>query len=225
MTREDDIWYAVDVTRVVLPPQQTLETFGATTLRFHLISELMDEAHRVRVRYGKVFAERPQIIAPRHFAEQLLDGFGEKAEEYVRQLEQQGDLGHILRYGLQFRREHAASETIAEPLNSVTEKIKAQVEAEDDPLAAVVVGADELWEVSLLKFLQGYIENSAPQNLRDFHQRNHEAHLEFRREIEMEFQMAAADRSRIQALGQKLQDHGLFEEYEDRFFGLVNTAG
>ena len=49
-----------------------------------------------------------------------------------------------------------------------------------------------------------------------------EADLEIQREIEMEFQMASMDKSRISALGQKLEKYGLFEKYQDRFFRLVN---
>ncbi len=222
MPEEHDIWYAVSVTRVVLPPKQTLETFGATTVRYHLISELVDEVDRVRIRTGKVYSERPQIITPNHFADQLLEGFGDKAQEYAGWLRSHNEMVKILQYGLQFRKEHASAETVSQPLKEVAEKVKASVEADNEPLSAVLVGADELWEVSLLKFLRDYIEQSAPNNLRDFQQRDHEDNLEFERGLEMEFRQAAGDPNRIQALGQKLQRHGLFEKYEDRFYALIN---
>ena len=74
MGKEEDIWYAVNVTRVVVPPQRSLETFGTTTIQYQLLSELMDEVNKVRIRQGTVYAERPQIITPNHFASLLLDG-------------------------------------------------------------------------------------------------------------------------------------------------------
>jgi hypothetical protein len=45
-----------------------------------------------------------------------------------------------------------------------------------------------------------------------------------RREIEELFLAASRDASRIGALGKKLQHYGLFEEYQDRFFALVNAS-
>ncbi len=222
MSRKDDIWYAVKITRVVMPPRQTLETFGATTIRYHLISELMDEVDKVRVRAGKVFSERPQIITPDHFARQLLEGFGEKARDYAEWLSDHGEMVNILKYGLQFRKKHTSAEILSEPLNHVADKIKAAVSSEDDPLSAVIIGADELWEVSLLKFLRDYIEKSAPVNIQQLRQRDHEADLEIPREIEMEFRAAALDKKRIPGLGKKLQKYGLFEKYEDRFYALVH---
>ncbi|MCJ8328611.1 MAG: hypothetical protein HRT89_10770 [Lentisphaeria bacterium] len=222
MSNESDIWYAAKITRVIRPPEQTLETFGATTLTYHVISELMDNINKVRVRTGKVISERPQIITPRSFANQLLDGFGDKAQEYADFLINHGDAIKILQYGLQFRKEHISSETLSEPLDQITEKVKQAVIDSDDPLAAVIVGADELWEVSLLKFLRDYIEKSAPHNFQQINSRAHEIDLELEREIEMDFQVASIDPSKAQALGNKLQRYGIFEKYEDRFYRLFN---
>ena len=223
MPDEHDIWYAVNLTEVVLPPKQTLETFGATTLRYHLISELMDEVGKVRVRTGKVYSERPQIITPQFLADQLLEGFGEKAREYTEWLIEHNQAMTILKYGLQFRKEHMDSEIISEPIEQVSKKVSATVKQDDDPLSAVIIGADELWEVSLLKFLRDYIEKSAPVNIQQIQSHDRESQMEIKREIEMDFQMAAHDKSRINALGKKLEKYGLFEQYQDRFFRLVNS--
>ena len=81
MAQEDDIWYAAKIMKIIKQPNSTLETFGTTNLRYYMVSELLDEVDRVRVRTGTVHAERPQIITPAHFAQQILDGFGEKAKE------------------------------------------------------------------------------------------------------------------------------------------------
>src|SRR5210317_41201 len=105
MPAEHDFWYAVNLTKVVLPPRQTLETFGASTIRYHIVSELLDDVDRVRIRTGKVFSERPQIITPGNFAQQLLDGFGDQAKEYAEWLMQHNEMVNILKYGLQFRKE------------------------------------------------------------------------------------------------------------------------
>jgi hypothetical protein len=45
-----------------------------------------------------------------------------------------------------------------------------------------------------------------------------------REQIEGGFKAAATDASTIKALGGLLQKHGVFEQYEDRFFALVKGA-
>jgi len=221
MPKEHDFWYAVNLTEVVLQPRQALETFGASVVTYHLISEFPDAVNRIRIRTGKVHSERPQIITPGHFAQQILDGFGDKAREYADWLQKNNEIVQILRYGIQFRKEHVNVEEAHAPLAEVVEQVKATVDKDNNPMSAVIVGADDLWEVSLLKFLRDFIEHSAPVNIRDIRQHRHEASLELRREIEMDFRLAQHDRSRIQALGDKLQNLGLFEQYEDRFYSLL----
>jgi len=46
----------------------------------------MDQANEIRVRDGRIHAERPQILTPEHYCRLLLEGFGEKAEKYVESL-------------------------------------------------------------------------------------------------------------------------------------------
>lgn len=221
MSEEQDIWYAAQATRVVLAPRQTLETFGTTTVRYHLLSELMDSVNQVRVREGKVFSERPQIITPSQFRK-MVQGFGEDAEEFLQKMAENGRIPRILRYGLQFGKAETHEEIINESIDSVAARLKDQVRDAGGGLSAVVVGADEMWEVSLLKFMVDYVERSVPSNLEDIATREREERQELRREIEMDFLAAAADRSRVKSLGDKLQRYGLFEEYEDRFLALVS---
>ena len=73
MLNEDSIQYAIENTRVTVAPQSRIETFGTTVFRFFLVTELMDTAGQVRVRDGRLHAERPQVIAPGHYARLLLD--------------------------------------------------------------------------------------------------------------------------------------------------------
>ncbi len=225
MGKPEDIWYAVNTTRVILAPRQTLETFGATTIRYHIISELMDEANKVRVREGKVVSERPQIITPRQIASQLLEGFGDQAREYAEWLQSHNEIVRILRYGLQFRKDEISQEVVSDSIDAVSERVTDTVGAGQDPLTTVLVGADEMWEVSLLKFLVDYIEHSAPGNIQDINQRAREEayyrNAQARQEIEDDFRRAAVDPSYVKPLGAKLRRNGIFEQYEDRFYALV----
>jgi hypothetical protein len=56
MWSEDDFQYAAENTEVILAPEHRIATFGATSFRFYLISELMDRANEVRVRDGHIHA-------------------------------------------------------------------------------------------------------------------------------------------------------------------------
>ena len=56
MWSEDDVQYAAENTRVILAPERQIATFGATSFRFYLISELMDQVNEVRVRDGRIHA-------------------------------------------------------------------------------------------------------------------------------------------------------------------------
>src|ERR1700752_3858768 len=84
--KKENFEYAVENTRVILAPEQTIATFGSTRFEFYLVSELMDRVNEVRVRDGKIHADRPQILPPEHFSRLLLEGFGEKARRYADQL-------------------------------------------------------------------------------------------------------------------------------------------
>ena len=225
MGKQEDIWYAVNITKVIHSPLQSLETFGTTTIRYHILSELMDEVNKVRLRAGSVYAERPQIITPSHFASQLLEGFGDKAREYSEWLKEHGEMIKILKYGLQFRKEKISEELLSGSINDVAKRVKDKIVDNNDEFSAIVIGADELWEVSLLKFFVDYIQDSASTNFREISGSQTESATEIRKEVEAEFFAASQDHKHIDNLGKKLQKHGLFEEFEDRFYGLLRQSG
>ncbi len=224
MGKQEDIWYAVNVTKVVHAPNQSLETFGATTIRYHLLSELMDEVNQVRLREGSMYSERPQIITPSHFASQLLEGFGDKAREYTEWLMDNGEMIKILKYGLHFRKEKISEELLSGSIDDISRRLKDKVSKEEDDFSAIVIGADELWEVSLLKFFVDYLQQSATSNFNEISNSNLMASREIKEEIESEFIAASTDKTRIDSLGNKLKKLGMFEQYEDRFYALIRQS-
>jgi hypothetical protein len=171
MWSDDDFQYAVENTEVILAPQGQIATFGHTSFRFYLISELMDQVDEVRVRDGRIHAERPQILTPDHYARLLLEGFGEKAQRFAQQLREQRQKFAVLRYGFQFRKTDVVEKIVRASMAAVIEQTKARVERDDEPLSAVIQGVDDAWEVCLLKFTIDLIERSSGGNLGDFRQR------------------------------------------------------
>lgn len=171
MWTEDDFQYAVENTRVIVAPEQQIATFGSTSFRFYLISELMDRANEVRVRNGRIHAERPQIVTPEHYARLLLDGFGEKAQRYVDQLRDRMRSVTVLKYGFQFRKSDVSENCVRDSIDAVIARTKLQLEHTNDPLSAIIHGVDDAWEVCLLKFTIDMIERSAGGNAGDFRRR------------------------------------------------------
>ena len=169
--RQDDFDYAIENTQVILAPERQIATFGNTSFNFYLISELMDRVDQVRVRNGKIHAERPQILTPEHYCRLLLEGFGEKAQRYVDQLREHARTVAVLRYGFQFRKTDVTEQTMRDSVDAVINRTKRRVESENEPLSAVIQGVDDAWEVCLLKFTIDLIERSSGENLGDFRKR------------------------------------------------------
>jgi hypothetical protein len=169
--RQDDFQYAVENTQVIVAPEQQIATFGSTSFHFYLISELMDRVDQVRVRNGRIQAERPQIVTPEHFRRLLLEGFGEKAQCYAEQLRENLRDIAVLRYGFQFRKTDITEETIRDSLDAVITRTKRRVESGDQPLSAIIHGVDDAWEVCLLKFTIDMVERSAGGNFGDLRKR------------------------------------------------------
>jgi hypothetical protein len=171
MLDPDSFQYAMENTEVILAPQRRIETFGSTQFRFHVVSELMDRVNQVRVRGGQLHAERPQIITPGNYHEMLLEGFGEKASEFVRWLQDHAENLAVLKYGFQFRKTNVTESIVHSPVEEVVARLREEVERNEDSLSAIIQGVDEGWEVSLLKFASDLIQSSSGDNMGDFRRR------------------------------------------------------
>lgn len=224
-----DFWYAVNNTDIVLMPSRHLETFGTTVLQYHLISELMDSVGRVRIREGRMQANQPEIITPQSYSETLLEGFGEEATKYVEWLkEHEADI-RILQYGYKLKQESFTENVVSEDKQAVVDRVESQVKDRGDPLSAVVVGVDHPWDVCLIKLFWEVVQSSAHTNVQQLAQKNFFEQdggipKGMRSEIEKEFLEASRNPSKITMLGHKLQQYGVFEEYQDRFFSLVRSS-
>src|SRR5881275_2538724 len=171
LMRQDDFDYAIENTQVILAPERQIATFGSTSFNFYLISELMDRVDQVRVRNGKIHADRPQILTPEHYCRLLLEGFGEQAQRYVDQLREHARNVAVLRYGFQFRKTDLSEQTLRDSIDAVINRTKRRVENASEPLSAIIQGVDDAWEVCLLKFTIDMVERSSGGNLGDFRTR------------------------------------------------------
>lgn len=227
MAKQLDFWFAVKNTKLVLPPKRHLETFGNTLINYTLVCELMDTVGRIRIREGRLQGNQPQIITPTDYAQWVLDGFGAEAEKYLAWLRKHEDSLRILRYGYVLKQEAYSEEVVSGTLEEVTERVKKDVEARDQPFQAVVQGVDEPWDVCVMQMFWLLAKNSHPANVRELEER-HMFEMRDRipagvkAEIEQAFRAAERDSTLVKDLGRLLQSHGVFEQYQDRFFALIN---
>ncbi|HMP71727.1 MAG TPA: hypothetical protein PKE55_00530 [Kiritimatiellia bacterium] len=213
-----DFWYAINHSEVVVKPRKILETFGSTTIEYTLVSELMDDVQRIRIREGKITAFRPAILTPEDLAGAILEGFQEaEAERYLQWLRQHQEDLVLLKYGFRIRMETVNEHLVTDALDTVVERIAGELKAKDAPMTALIRGVDEPWQVCLLRLLSEVVQQSALSHA-DALKRDPLGH---RQEIETAFHRAAKDSNQVSPLATLLQRTQLFKEYEDRFYALV----
>ena len=84
MYSEDDLQYALENTKVIVSPERRIETFGATSFHFYLVTELMDSANEMRIRDGRIQADRPQILTAENIAKLTLGRVWREGAEVCR---------------------------------------------------------------------------------------------------------------------------------------------
>ena len=221
-----NFWYAVNNTEIVLMPKNHLETFGITSLHYHMVSELMDSVNRIRVREGIIQSRQPQIITPSCYANEALDGFGEQANRYIDWLRDHAKDLRILEYGYRVQKTEINEHVVNGNVKEILDQVKTGVRAKNDPFTGVILGIDDPWDVCILKFMVDVIRQSMPRNVEDLNRRHfwddsNGVPKGVRADIEQDFLAASRDSARMKPLAAKLRRYGLFEEYEDRFFELV----
>ena len=161
-----DRWYAAKSARFLLEPSHRLETFGATLVNYHLISELDDHPGKIRVREGRLEAHQPLVITP-DFAQIEAEGFGDEAKAYLEFLRETEKNLRILQYGYHLKSDNFSEQILTDRLSVVTERVKEEVLASNDKFAAVVQCVDEPWDVALVELWLREVNRSARGNIDD----------------------------------------------------------
>lgn len=164
----DSIQYAMETARLLHEPDRRIDTFGSTRFKFTMLSEPMDTVGQVRVRQGEMEAQKPLIIRPERMGEVELEGFQEKAGEFMDWLRQQKMEPVFFQYGFMFKRTSVNEEVIHDSLDAVRDRVLEEVRRTGDPMLAIMEGVDDAWEVCLLKFAIDMIGKSSEINVFDF---------------------------------------------------------
>ncbi len=224
---DEKIRYAVLATEILRPPKQNLYTFGSTTINYYLVTEpaYADPDKPVTetvIREGRVIAERPKIVTPYYLAH--LEGFGAEARRYFESLAREFGPTPGLLYA--YRNEPKELSIVSESIRTVVEKINARIDEKGDNLAAIIRGEDQLWDVSLLKFIFELTRRSVGDNFSQMGQRgllnmdSSGVPAEARMRIEDMFARVSKGELDPRELREELERWNVFEEYQDRFFAF-----
>ena len=227
-TDNERIQDAVRRTEILRLPKQHLSTFGTTNICYYLVTEpsyaeFTKETDETVIREGKVLAEKPRIVTPYYLSH--LEGFSQDARKYFDALiKAHGPNAPGLFYT--YKNELKELNIVSENLPSVINKLNAEIDKRGDPLASIIKGQDDLWDVSLLKFIYEITRSSMPANIGQMQARgllNVDASgvpADVRLRIEESFRMVLRGELEPRELKEELDRWGLFEEYEDRFLSI-----
>lgn len=227
---DERIREAVRLTEILRAPKQSLYSFGTTNLYYYLVTEpVYSEKSRppeTVIREGKVVAERPKIVTPLYLSR--LEGFSPEARRYFESvLNEKGTASGLL---YTYKNEPKELNIVSDPLSAAVAKLNEDLDRRGDPLVSIIKGMDELWDVSLMKFIYEVTRNSLPDNVRQMGRRgllrmdSEGIPGDARVRIEDLFHQVSAGESEPGVLKAELDRWGLFPEYEDRFFSLFKKG-
>lgn len=225
---DERIEYVVANTEVIRPPRQRLATFGETQLSYYIVAEpvfteLTGSPGETVVREGKVVAERPKIVTP-HYLLNLFQGFkhGREYADYVLRKYGPNEPGLLYRY----RNEPSSMNIVSGLVPEVVGRLNDLLDKEGNALSTIIKGVDEMWDISLMKFIHELTRYSLSNNVAEL---NRSGLLNMdrsgvpagaRKRIEELFWLVEkgdADSSELRA---EMDRWGIFWEYEDRFLNL-----
>lgn len=220
---------AIHLTRVVRAPKQHLATFGVSKVRYYIVTEpsYLDIApgdEESVIRDGVVEAQRPTVVTPTYMLN--LDGFSPDARQYMESLVQRfGPNSPGLLY--QYRNEPGGLEIVGGDVKAVAQRIAEDLDKRGDDRGSVIVGLDDLWDVSLLKFIYEYTSASLAYNLGEMRSMGlleSEAGPGVPRAVTQRIEELFRQVSQgldPSELKEELDRWGLFEYYQDKFFSLI----
>ena len=166
--RTYDFLYAAEATEILHPPTRALETFGTTSVNYHLLAELEDHPGKIRIREGRLQANKPEIITPVRYVKDEFEGFGEMAQLYYNFLKQHEDEFKILKYGYRLKQEAFSEQIVTDSMDAVAERVIKTVRDENRPFDTVIKGVDDPWDVCLMQFFWLHTKASVAHNMEDF---------------------------------------------------------
>ena len=244
MNIDERIKYAFEHTEILRRPKQLISTFGSSIIHYYVLtepvySEFTRDNLETVVREGKVSWYQPKLLTSTYMLR--IEGFSREAKNAFEILASQyPDLAGIL-YKFKVNKELDEMNFVSGPLLAVAENINNKIDKKGDSLCAVIKGVSGLWDVSLSKFILDMMARSLySAQIPDFTNRGfvgtnqigqaiitkdrHGVPVAAREEIERLFNLTKKGELEPIKLKEELDNWGLFEQYQDRFFSLFKKG-
>ncbi|ADQ14214.1 hypothetical protein [Halanaerobium hydrogeniformans] len=241
MKDKNKIKEVLENTEILLEPEDLISTSHDTTLHYFVLSEpyyleeFPEEGPETKVREGKITWEKPKLLTPDYMIN--MSGFSGEAKKAMQMIANENpDLAGLL-YKMNYRKQSISTFTISRELEKAQEEIENERINDEDNLTVIIKGVDELWDVSLMKFIQSLMLKSAYKSQLPYYEekgylstdeegysvvtRNLEGlPIAASEEIERMFEMVKKGEEDPAKLKRELDRWGVFNAYQDRFFDL-----
>lgn len=216
---------ALEKTEIIRAPKKPLIPYGETTIYYYLLTEPIyaQSGKETVFRTGKVIYGRPRILTPSYLNK--IEGFSPEAREAIEILIREGKANSPgVFYNFSFKLEPERLEIFSEPISRVIFRLKRILARE--PFSCLIKGVDELWDVSLMKFLFEMIFFSHyflwPKFERAGLFQLDQMGIPWGARLEIERLFSLVKRGEINPsiLHLELERWNLFDQYQDRFFDL-----
>lgn len=245
MSKQEKIQQALEATEIHHFPDKFLSTSEKTRLHYFVLTEpayldiYPEEGPETRVREGWITWQKPKLITPGYLLQ--AEGFSENAREALQMLAgEHPDLASIF-YKMNYSQKVDEVRTMPYEIAETARRLKADQSEADGFLTAIISGLEEMWDVSLMKFIKEYVGESAQENQvpemesRGYLTRNKEGHAQVTRtieglpiaardEIEKLFDEVKAGETDPSVLKRELERWGVYRNYEDRFLDLFKNS-
>ena len=241
MENPERITNALKETEILKEPEELISTTKSTTLHYYVLTEpvylevFKDQGPETRVRQGNISWEKPKLMTPGYLLE--MEGFSKEAKEALQMVAgQHPDLAGVL-YQMKYKREEARETTVSYKIMEAFRRLENKIEDEGQEFTVIIKGVDELWDVSLMKYVQELILKSVLKSQLPYYTNKGYLRIDesgypmvtrnldglpivVQNEIENMFEKVKNGEMDPSILKKELDSWNVFPIYEDRFFNL-----
>ena len=245
MSDQDKIKRALEQTKIFKSPEELLSSSEKTSMHYYVLTEpaylevYPEEGPETRIREGWITWDRPKLITPGYLMK--AEGFSDEARQALEMIaSSKPDLASLI-YKMSFQQKVDSVRTAAKTIEETAVQLDEESSEEDRFLTVILSGLEELWDVSLMKFVEEYMAESASESHvpdmeeRGYLTRNQSGQVQVTRtleglpiaardEIERLFDKVKGGEAEPSILKKELDRWGVYQLYEDRFLDLFRSS-